>query len=228
MIKMLTTVYEKLMAYSHAAVDYSGEVGGFGFVDIVENDIVITDIVLVEQESDVGSADLTDGLLKLMPTLSDEQKRRLRVFWHSHGSMSKFWSAADAEAIAALVNCYDWFVSIEANTMDGKVIGRLDTNKPIPMRLDTAVVVVPSQEILDKAFEEVKEKVTVAIPSVKYFTGHGWTNNIEGGRTVSYRMPDGSRYVTKDEPIDSTFNSRGEIDNDEFEESHLLSPWSDA
>ena len=53
MIKIPTTVYEKLMAYAYAAVDYSGEVGGYGFVEIEGDDIVVEDIILVEQESDM-------------------------------------------------------------------------------------------------------------------------------------------------------------------------------
>jgi|TARA_R100001530_G_scaffold107627_1_gene75299 hypothetical protein len=227
MICLRTEVYEKLMAYAHAAEPYSGEVGGLGYVTIEDEHIFVDDVILVEQEACVGSADITEGLYKLIAELNDEQKEKLKLFWHSHGKNSTFWSGQDEEAIEALLNFYDWFVSIEVNVY-GSMIGRVDTAVPIPMRQDVTTRVITTEDAIEKVRKEVEEKVerrlysNRGVNSYSEFSDRCTWKKKKGSRITEYYLADGSKFLTKDEPIEEEITD----DDDEFTELGFLQPWS--
>lgn len=254
MIYIPTDMYDKLMAYAHAAEPYSGEVGGFLFIDLDEdNDLFIEDVVLVKQEATQGSTDLTDGLAELIPTLTKEQMKKLLGGWHSHGKMDVFWSHQDEEMIKSLIEFYPWFVSIEVNIY-GKMIARLDIAKPFPLRFTQQVQICTTQDSVDAMKKEVEEKVTKPVYTFRKCQGGIHNNSYsEGGNgLVSYITEDGIRvYTTRSirdrallepgvkelqstttmgsETFDGSWiDEPEELSDDEFTELGFLPPWSDA
>lgn len=92
-------IYSKIMFWVQKA---TGEVSGLGKVQFIEDKIVVTDAILIEQENGASSTELdADAVTKAMYEMRDIPGH-LNFWWHSHVDMAVFWSGTDHQTIQQL------------------------------------------------------------------------------------------------------------------------------
>lgn len=154
------------------------EISGLGTVESRDGELEVTGIYLLEQTVTSGDTELSDEAVAKF--LSEAPGKgidlgKIRLWWHSHGTLSSYWSPTDE----ATINSFDsapWFVSIVGNHA-GDYKARIDffPTQPVPVRLGQPAVLetsYPPQEV-DKAREEIAALVSKApVPSYSS-TGKG-------------------------------------------------------
>lgn len=160
-VYILPAAQARLDAYIQHA---PGEVSGLGEVEIEQGCPVITNIMLFEQEcsastTDIEPEDLARFFVEAVNQGADPEK--IRLWWHSHGSGSCFWSGTDNSTIADLCQSAGWVVSIVGNKQ-GHYRVRIDLTRPFEATLDRVEFgIAPYKDPdLDKEVEaEVEAKV---------------------------------------------------------------------
>ena len=175
-VYILPSVKARLDAYIQHA---PGEVSGLGEVELNEQGCpTITGIMLFEQEcsaatTDIKPEDLARFFVEAVNQGADPEK--IRLWWHSHGSSSCFWSGTDKDTIADLCQSAGWVVSIVGNKQ-GHYRVRLDMTRPFEATLDRVEFgIVPYKDPdLDKEVKaEVKAKVKQKTFTVATWKGFG-------------------------------------------------------
>lgn len=116
-----------------------GEISGVGVVEQVDaKTFVIEELYIFPQESSSGGTeysgtDLGVGVSQLISQGVDPTK--LKLWWHSHGRMSAFWSPTDEENIEETYSGEDWFISIVGNK-SGDYRVRFDMYRPARLMID--------------------------------------------------------------------------------------------
>lgn len=162
-------IYSQLMFYAFAV---DAEVGGFGtvFFDEKENDITVGELFLVKQEVHQTECNLkAEGTAALYQELIDkgepEKINDIAFWWHSHKNMQASFSSIDDDLMRNWTA--EYLVSLVINR-DGKMSAQLMTKTPLLVVGDIDVEVnwfdIPEY---DDWMQEVKEKVTKAIPAPK-------------------------------------------------------------
>ncbi len=155
-----------LQAYIDAA---DGEISGLGQIEIVnDTDFAVTALHLLNQLVTSGSTELdaaaiADFMEVAMDTGMDLES--IKLWWHSHGHGSVFWSTTDETAIANLSNA-GWMLSIVGNKRN-EYLARLDIYVPVHVRIDLPVnIVAPPlpDDVLVAIRNEVDEKVVFVTP----------------------------------------------------------------
>ncbi len=142
----------------------TGEISGLGIVEVHGNNLLITDIILFEQNSNpshtaLSTADIASFLTQAV--MQGRPTETLKLWWHSHVNMDVFWSQEDEGTAQGLANGV-WFLSIVANKR-GEYLCRLDIFDPVPITLDNlkVIVIYPDDPKLDAMLQaEIDEKVT--------------------------------------------------------------------
>lgn len=182
-VYILPAAKARLDAYIQHA---PGEVSGLGEVEINEQGCpVITSIMLFEQEcsastTDIEPEDLARFFVEAVNQGADPEK--IRLWWHSHGSGSCFWSGTDNDTITDLCQSAGWVVSIVGNKQ-GHYRVRIDLTRPFEATLDFIEFgIAPYKDPdLDKEVEaeveaKVKQRVFTSATIWKGFTsGKGKT-----------------------------------------------------
>jgi hypothetical protein len=122
------TAWEKLSLYMRLA---EGEVGGLA--SVVQQspvEFLMTDCFLIRQratdvDNELDPAATSIFLLDYVHTGRDPAE--LRLWWHSHGRESVFWSTDDERTIDHFGG--EWLVSLVGNQR-GKFLARLDRYEP--------------------------------------------------------------------------------------------------
>lgn len=168
-VYITAAAHRQLMAYIGAVYT---EISGLGIVEMPRPGmLVITDIMLLEQESTSGDTNLDqDAMGRLMFQMIEagQDTGTLKFWWHSHANMDVFWSATDESAIANLVEGSEWILSIVGNRQ-GEILARIDTFSPLPMTVDHVPVTIlypADTAYYDAIMDEVKDKVRL-MKSVK-------------------------------------------------------------
>ena len=155
-LKIPEKVWKKLRAYIDAC---PVEVGGLGTVELIDGDLVVTDVFLLEQEVDFARTDLDPEAVAGFVTAWIRQGRDhnlLRFWWHSHGDMGVGWSDTDHATIDRLA-AGTYLVSYVGNRR-GEALVRLSMRHPVNLAVDDyPLVVVP--EIEDALRDEVRQEV---------------------------------------------------------------------
>lgn len=160
----MSTIYFTLeaMAKLKACVDLAdGEVSGLGKVEQLGKDFLVSEVVLIEQESSWGSTVLDDealaGFLKELISKGDDPSL-WRLWWHSHGWNKPFYSKEDEKTCKRFDN--EWMLSI-VTSKRGECIGRIDVYRPIHLcqELPVRVYLHLPEEELAKLKKELREKV---------------------------------------------------------------------
>lgn len=140
-----------------------GEISGVGTVERKGNDFCVTDVFIFPQESssaatEIKGEDLAIGLAKLRAEIGLDFDK-VKLWWHSHGTMAVMWSGTDDNNIEETWACKDspagdWFVSIVGNKRK-EFRTRLDLYEPFRATVDNmALTVVKS---LDTTKTETKD-----------------------------------------------------------------------
>lgn len=148
-IDWLTNNYEK---------EISAWLGG----EIKEGQIIIDDMMFPEQEVSGASVDTDQkNLIKLRKEYGDRCKRIIG-HWHSHNTMSSFWSATDNQFIKEHMNGRELRVFLVSSTRDG-IRGRVEIRKPLNISLDQVRVtkLFENKELKEELEKVIKEKVKV-------------------------------------------------------------------
>jgi len=161
-----------------------GEVSGLGLVEVDDDgDIFITDAFLLTQESSTAHTELDQAAVgELMQELREKEipGSKLRLWWHSHGTGSTFWSGTDDKTIDLLAN--DGFmVSLVTNKRREKLF-RIGMRKPLLLDLDNlewSVAYMADEDLEKKCQEEFDAKVTETTTFVKG-KGQGRTSQWSG------------------------------------------------
>lgn len=181
-VYILPAAKARLDAYIQHA---PGEVSGLGEVELEQGCPVITSIMLFEQEcsastTDIEPEDLARFFVEAVNQGADPEK--IRLWWHSHGSGSCFWSGTDNDTITDLCQSAGWVVSIVGNKQ-GHYRVRIDLTRPFEATLDFIEFgIAPYKDPdLDKEVEaeveaKVKQRVFTSATIWKGFTsGKGKT-----------------------------------------------------
>lgn len=98
-VKINSDCYQKIMHWVNMS---NFEVSGFGKVESIDGELVVTSVVLLKQENTSGSTDIKgEHIAKAMYELRDEPGS-MNFWWHSHVDMSVFWSGTDDKAIESI------------------------------------------------------------------------------------------------------------------------------
>jgi hypothetical protein len=155
--------WEKMFAYVSLA---EGEITGMGIVDRMGNDFLVTDVLIVEQEAGEAHATMDEeGMNSLMEELirngREQDLAKLNLWWHSHGSLSSFFSQTDEETIEKW-SFTNYLISLVVNKKR-EYSARLDLKQPVKVSIDLPVSVhytFPADE-WSLLKEEVAKKVKV-------------------------------------------------------------------
>ena len=159
---------QKLWRWTEMA---GGEVSALGMVEEIRDQqtgitsgLRVTDVFLVKQvcsdsDTELDPKSVAELMLELEKQGADVSK--LRFWWHSHGSLSVFWSDQDEACVGDLANG-EWLLSLVVNKRHDSLC-RLDQFHPTHMYVSDVMweVYYPLREgLLEVCATEFKAKVT--------------------------------------------------------------------
>lgn len=153
-------VWKRLRAYIAAC---PGEVGGLGTVEIVEGDLVVTDVFLLEQEvSSVSTVLDTAAVARFVADWAGKghDVSLLRFWWHSHADFAVGWSPTDRSTME-LLSRENFLVAYVGNHR-GDALARLVMQQPLALAVDDLpVTVIPRRDprLMAAIRAEVRAKV---------------------------------------------------------------------
>lgn len=153
MILIPRTIWAEMM---YLVRKTSNEVSGVGLVRQEGEDLLVEKIFFPKQVGSTGNTTLDAmGLAKIADSLNDNELSKLRLWWHSHGKGTVFWSDTDHKTASKIIPNEDWFLSIVFNHK-GEYKARVDVVKPVRMYGDVSIEVLDNidTEMLDKLFED--------------------------------------------------------------------------
>ncbi len=138
------SVHNKLMYWTRKE---KTECSGFGYVDIQGEDIYVHDAIMAKQLNSSGDTEIDpeDLTLKQYEHRTQDKPGRFKLWWHTHGPMSVFWSGTDHKNIAELMQ-HGWFSFLVLNH-DGKM--KAAYGQPSPKLLIDDIDVVIQEELTD-------------------------------------------------------------------------------
>lgn len=222
--------------------NYKEEISGW-IVGKIEEEIILEDLLIPYQEVSSGSVDTTNGdLVKLRKEYGDRCKDIIG-HWHSHNTMSSFWSGTDEEFITQHMKDRAIRIFVVSSVKDGHRI-RLEIRKPFNVSLDCLDYEEEEtnpklgKELLKEIEKKVKKKEYTYSQNVVYTSG--WQRDMEDRYyTYPYEKDYGknlnTRFTKEEEKIiDSTIVNKVDamvsynksmfnvtiigLDNDYFEE----------
>ncbi len=158
MVYISPEVKNRLDLYIHYA---PGEISGLGKVIVRNGSFFIEEIILFEQTSgtattELSPKDLANFLVQAIQQGIDPVS--LKLWWHSHGNGSTFWSHIDDQTAQNFDN--GWMLSLVGNKQ-GEYRIRLDMYEPVKFTLDNLPLKVfyPLSDISREVEEEVRKKL---------------------------------------------------------------------
>jgi len=184
----------------YCAEAHPDEIAGMGTIEERGGKLVVTKLFLVKQEVSPGSADFDDEAYgEFFEKYCEEggKPEELRLWWHTHPSMSVDFSAKDRNTIDKVRKGSKWFVAVVINEKGDRqgewISGEFPFLSPIKLSKDDFVNVFPTKRI-EELKAEIKAKVSkhsytyvqgkngrystpttrAALPYTQY--GHGYGN----------------------------------------------------
>lgn len=146
--------------------NYEKEIGAWLLGKIESEKIIIDGILFPEQEVDSASVDTNSkALIKLMKE-HKEDCQKIIGHWHSHNTMSAFWSATDETFIEQYTAPRGMAVFIVSSQKDGHRV-RLEMYKPIKISIDEIELkseIDDNSELSQKMKEIIETKVKESKP----------------------------------------------------------------
>ena len=151
---------------------YDKEVNGFITGTIEKDSIVLEDLLIPYQEADSGSCEVTgENIVKLRKEYKEKCKGIIGE-WHSHHSMSAFWSGDDERVINDFSEPRETSIFIVSSK--GNHLIRVELRKPFKISLDNLPYEVEATEskVGKEMTKEIDKKVTVSVTNV-----YDWRKN---------------------------------------------------
>ena len=193
----------------HATQAAVGEVSGLGKITkISETHYVVTEAVILGQSASAGYTELSDEAMNdFLYELAKQKKNpsEYNLWWHSHSTMSVFWSSVDEENARRLTEKRE-LISIVLNK-EGKLLARLDKVSYTIHNLPCKILPQEIKGLKDKIYEEVKTKVK---PKVYASHGkaaeplYGYDGYDDGYGDLGYSGSYGSYYGVSKTPTEQT------------------------
>lgn len=168
----------KLELYTEAV---TGEISGLGLVEKRNGEFWIEDVYIFKQESTIGDTDLNpDAIAEFLNEMivAGKDPAKLKLWWHSHGSMGAFWSGTDTATMGKFGN--GWMLSLVVNKR-GEYKCRLDIYDPIHIYLENVEMEthlpMASEELRKRIEAEVKEKVSTRTYGTTVVYGSSWRDD---------------------------------------------------
>jgi hypothetical protein len=167
---------QKLDLYVDAVED---EISGLGKVRKIGNRVMIEEVYLLKQESSTSSTDLnmaavSDFLVEMVN--KNEGAEHLKLWWHSHGNMSAFWSGTDEKTVEEFDN--EWMISLVVNRKS-EYKCRLDVYDPVHLVVDNAELCVSMAEPTAALKAAVKKEVEDKVNVKKFYQGSGYMGGFD-------------------------------------------------
>ena len=163
-VEIPVVLSEELDAKMHyIANEYSHEVGGWITGEIREDCIYLDDLLIPEQEVSGGSVDIDPSA---GPSLLREFKNKCKLImghWHSHASMSTFWSNIDETNMSQIMEPRKFFTFIVSSKDEDNHLVRFEAKTPFRVTVDKlkySVEIPELEELKEKIKKEIENKVT--------------------------------------------------------------------
>lgn len=159
--------HQRLFGYmSNCPQEISGL--GYAHLDKLPNgDLLLSNPMLFEQEVNFNETDLSQGdigkfMFEMVKSGGDPEN--LKMWWHSHGSGSVFWSKHQDEKTIANLRRFgmEFLVSIVGNHF-GDYLLRLDIFKPVHVTIDNIplrIIQVEDLTLQAEILAEIEKKVS--------------------------------------------------------------------
>ena len=164
-------LWEEVMFITRKVAPY--EVSGLCEIEVVRpGRMEVRRIHLLQQKCELGETELSSKqVAKLQSDLireydgEDEGSENwlLKLWFHTHGEGTTFWSSVDEATCKGLRVSGEWFVSLVVNT-EGEALARIDGEGefgPFMTVVDVRVASTLSQQQKEALEKEIKEKVTL-------------------------------------------------------------------
>lgn len=188
------TIYfeEKAMEKMRCYIDICpGEVAGLGRVvkeplpGTFTPVLIVKDIKIFEQEVTGASADLDpQSIAKFLDEIMQTEPDTLsqwRVWWHSHGTMSAFFSGTDTGTIESSTE-FEWLISVVGNK-EGDIKARFDMYEPLRgtiSELQIKVLREHADDVMEECRREVEAKVKEPVSRYNGAGFHPRTVEVDG------------------------------------------------
>jgi len=153
-------VWQKMMAY---IVGCQVEINGFGYVSLVGDAFLITDVFITKQVASAAEVEADQlAIAEHMEVMRRENRppSELRFQWHSHVNMPAYFSPTDAQNIENWAG--PWLISLVANKR-GEYSCQLDILGDIRVSVELQPELLPemADELLATARQEIADKVRI-------------------------------------------------------------------
>lgn len=140
------------------------EAAGFliGEVTPKSKRLVLTDIIIPEQEASAGDVEFKEeDLLPLRTSMTDEEWGKVVGHWHSHCGMGCFWSGTDEDLIRQFSKTRKRSLFIVSSTKEGfSMKTRIVLNEPFYLDIDDVKLeILEDLEEDENYLEEVRKKI---------------------------------------------------------------------
>lgn len=175
------------------------EISGWGKTEIIGEDIYVKNIVIFKQTVTGSTTELDqDARAKFSMELKriGEKSEDWNLWWHSHSTMSTFWSGTDEKAIENEVGCIPYLLSIVSNKAKS-ILTRLDVtmNSSIPLevgymqntidKIVTEIVPAPATEEQLTEFNTISGVIQKAKEQIE-----AWTFDLTEGENKMKKLMD--------------------------------------
>jgi hypothetical protein len=183
-IQLPLHVYQRMLSFARVS---EGEISGFARTKLIFKkdltQVTVLDAQIFKQKvnsvhTTLHGDDLTAWYLHLVK--EKQNPAEWNLWWHSHGTMTAFFSGEDEATIAKLSKSSKLY-SICINAK-GDMVGRIDKNGKLVSELKIEVESLISNSMLQACKLEVQQKVTYEAfaPAVHYRTPRGYPHGEEG------------------------------------------------
>jgi hypothetical protein len=169
MIKRILILPEVKRRFEAYITHCKFEISGLGMVEEIGNDLVITEIFLLEQEGSAASTVLDPAALAKFVTelaMSGKDTSKLKWWWHSHVNFGCYWSKTDDTCMDNF-KPNDYFIATVGNK-NGESKTRLDIYNPLRVSVDDMPLEIYHEtsidaEVIAEVIAEIKEKVSEVV-----------------------------------------------------------------
>lgn len=148
--------------------NYEKEIAGWIVGKIDKDGVYMEELLIPEQEVGGSHVDMTAGnIVKMRNEYGAAKCKRIIGEWHSHNSMSAYWSYVDEDLIKQLMNQRTACIFIVSSVKDGHRI-RMDFKEPFQMTVDE----MPYRVDIDDKFKNKLEKEIEKKVTEKKYTGY--------------------------------------------------------
>ena len=213
--------WKKIIDFAQSAYDeFKSEIGGMAIVYIEDDDYVIDEPVILKQEISASNTILDREALAeyyVKTAMKHKKKKGLQLlWWHSHHTMSAFWSSTD---LAAIDEFSEGFMSMSlVVNLEEEYEFRVNYWKPYPMHEDVEINIIgrPDRKVPKKISQQVKSYCSPITLPARTYNGYGHYVRYKPGKNNQTTLFDVGNKVIE---LDKT---KAIVAPGEFDEMHPI------